>query len=90
MSTDDLASKRKVLCYEVLLFLNPFHDCHTTKLSQWRQFHVEDCCLKAVVSAGDETSFGLIDAVSDCKICLLLSVGTSWKHLFSINNELIR
>lgn len=79
MSTDDLANKRKVLCYEVLLFLNPFHDCQTTKLSEWRQFYVEDCCLKAVVSAGDEeTSFGLIDTVSGCKICLLLSI---WNQL---------
>lgn len=35
----------------------------------------------------EETLFGEIDTMSGCKICLLLSVGTSWEHLFVLINE---
>lgn len=30
----------------------------------------------------EETSFEAIDTMSGCKICLFLSVGTDWEHLF--------
>lgn len=82
-------AKERRWCYEVLLFLKPFHDCQTMKLSEGGNFMWKIVVLRqlSMPEMMEETPFQAIDTMSGCKICLLLSVGTSWEHLFVLINE---